>query len=396
MENINDLIITAKTNTEPLSKKAIQFNKLLLRIQKAETKLADTKNKLDLKFVEFSQKVLPLHYERCKIQLDIVKEILTYISSNKISNTREEILKEFCINTADQIAMGPHGLTEEKFEDFKSVLKKIYPDFDLSEDESNLDNETTSDTDRRAEALEMTKDMFRMQLEMLDIEVNLDDITADMSDEEIAEAFDKKLQAADPRYHATPKKPRKKSKAQLRKEAAKKEFHDMKEKTFSSMYKSLVKLIHPDGEQDEKMKEKKSEWMKRLTVAYKKKDLKTMMHIELEWLHGAKDEIEKMSEEKMGYFIEMLKEQAAELDQQNAMAYADPRYSAMLYFVSNPYQLDFFKPTAYSKLMIEEMDKEKEILANLRKSSASARKQIIQIVEDMKEEMMDDFYGFDF
>lgn len=396
MDNIQDLIIIPQDKTAPLSKKAIQFNKLLIRIQKAEAKIVETKNKLDQKFIEFNQKVLPVHHERCIIHLELLKEILAYISDNKISNTREEILKEFCINTADQIGMGPHGFTEEKFEDFKSVLKKIYPEYDLSEDDLNSDDETTPNADRRAEALEMTKDMFRMQLEMLDIEVNLDDITADMSDEEIAEAFDRKLQAADPRYDATPKKRRKKSKAQLRKEAAKKEFNDRKEKSFSSMYKNLVKLIHPDGEQDEKLKEKKSEWMKRLTVAYKNKDLKTMMHIELEWLHGAKDEIEKMSEEKMGYFIEMLKEQAAELDQQNAMAYTDPRYSAMLFFVPNPYQLNFFNPTTYSKLMIEEMVKEKEMLANLRKSPASARKQIIKIEESMKEEMMDDFYGFDF
>lgn len=396
MNNIKDLIITPQDKTAPLSKKAIQFNKLLIRIQKAEAKIVETKNKLDQKFIEFNQKVLPVHHERCIIHLEILKEILAYISDNKISNTREEILRSFCIVTVEQIGMGPHGFTEEKFEEFKSVMKKIYPELDTSDEEFADEDDSVFDIDERAAALEMTKDMIRAQFGMMGIDIDLDHITIEMTDDEIKEALDKKIGEVDPDYQQYGKKEKKKSKAQLRKEASKKEFNDMKEKSFSSMYKNLVKLIHPDGEQNDQLKEKKSEWMKRLTVAYKNKDLKTMMLIELEWLHGSKDELEKMSEEKMSYFIEMLKEQATELDHQNALLYADPRYQSMAFFTQNPYQLNYFKPTAFSKLLIEETNKDKEMLANLQRSPASARKQILAIIESTRDDMSHDVFGWDF
>ena len=394
MDPIQQLIINTKDQSAPLSKKVAHYNKLLTRIQRAENKLADTKNKLEQKLIEFAQKVLPVHTQRCELQLAILQEILQYMTSNKLSNTREEVLLQFCSDTAHHIGMSPHRFSDEKMEEFKIVLKKIHPDLDLLAEGFDEENPLNAahKTDERTKTLEETKDMIQVHYEMMGIEINLDDITSDMTDDEIAEAIDLRIRAVDPNYHGQKKKSKKKSKAQIRKDAAKNEFNEMKDKSFSSMYKSLVKLIHPDGEQDEQLKEKKSEWMKRLTVAYKNKDIKTLMLIELEWLHGAKDELEKMSEEKMSYFIDMLKTQATEIEQQTAMLYVDPRYSAMAFFTHHPQDLDSFRPAACLNLIKTEMAKDDDLLNDLRKSPTSARKTIMHIIENNRFNMQEDFW----
>ena len=62
--------------------------------------------------------------------------------------------------------------------------------------------------------------------------------------------------------------PSKKSKKQLEKEAKEKEARNLQEKDIKSIYRNLVKLLHPDLEQDYDEKLKKEDLMKQLTKAH--------------------------------------------------------------------------------------------------------------------------------
>jgi hypothetical protein len=113
-----------------------------------------------------------------------------------------------------------------------------------------------------------------------------------------------------------PKKEKKKSKKQTELEQKKAKLDEVKTKSFSSLYKELAKMLHPDGEANEHMREKKTEWMKKLTVAYKSKDIKTLLLLELEWLRTEKNEAQRLTEEKLEYMNEMLSEQVKEAERQ--------------------------------------------------------------------------------
>jgi len=77
-----------------------------------------------------------------------------------------------------------------------------------------------------------------------------------------------------------PEKTRKKTKAQLEKEKQLEEREKKKEMSMGLLYKSLVHILHPDIEQDPVKKLEKSEIMKRLTLAWKERNLYELLNIE--------------------------------------------------------------------------------------------------------------------
>lgn len=62
-----------------------------------------------------------------------------------------------------------------------------------------------------------------------------------------------------------------KSKKEINRELKAQKLADMQKQNLGQIYKQLAKVIHPDLEQDEELKNEKVELMKKLTDDYKKK-----------------------------------------------------------------------------------------------------------------------------
>jgi hypothetical protein len=378
--HLSNLVIQNNNNTEPLSKSAKKFNQLLLRLQKAENKLTLTRDMLDTKLMDCMKLVQPTFDEWCVNKSDLIIALAQYIASTEILWKNREYIVTFAIQTLQEVRFSPHQISDEKRKSLADAAVLLDPEMvEILEVPSALSH---SEEGQREEKLEMTKEFIKSQLEMVGIDIDLSDIHASMSDDEIAAALDERISAADPNYKQA--KPKKKSKAKVKKEMAQAEFNALKDKSFSSMYKNLVKLIHPDAEADETLKLKKTEWMQQLTVAYKNKDIKKMMLIELEWLHGSKEQLEKMSEDKLAHFNQLLSDQIKETEMSESMLFGDPRYYPLLYFANGAHNIKRFNPYQCREEIKRQNLEDMTDLESLQAGGKPAKAVIANIVKEMK------------
>lgn len=110
--------------------------------------------------------------------------------------------------------------------------------------------------------------------------------------------------------------PKPKSKKELLKEEKARQLEVLQSKGIGSIYKRLVKELHPDLEQDPKKRQDKDLLMKRLTVAYEKRDLIELLALESEWLGSLEKDEEAFNEETLKVYNSLLKEQIIDLEDQ--------------------------------------------------------------------------------
>ena len=344
----NDLIIVSANKEATLSKSAKKFNTLLKKLEQVKNDQEKMKLRLEQNLLETHKEVMPVYGELCELQADFLLSVIDYFNTNKLSREKENYILQYVDMIKGNLIHSPYQISEEK-------MKKL-------EEATGVDDEEDAELD-----------------------AILDDIFGEMEDDfGDDEDFDNFFQSQ-PFNNAGQRKEKKKTKKQLEKEAAKAQFDEEKDKSFSAMYKSLVKLLHPDSEPDEELRLKKTEWMKQLTVAYKNKDIQTLLKIELEWIQNDKSLAEKQSEERLTYINEMLKEQVREEEYKFAMILNDPRYNLLRYFtrIGNIF---YYNAKLVAKEQKNHLDKYAFMLAQMQSSKKDANAIIKQIVEEMKYE----------
>lgn len=162
------------------------------------------------------------------------------------------------------------------------------------------------------------------------IEVDLSDLRPDMSVEEVAakaaELAERIQQKAEEEKDAFRRPERCKTKRQLEKEERLRQTEQLRKKSIATVYKQLAKVLHPDLEMDAGIRQRKVALMQDLTTAYRNNDLHTLLRLELEWIQREGSDLERLTEEKLALYNEVLKEQVRELDQEVAELPYHPRY----------------------------------------------------------------------
>ena len=82
-----------------------------------------------------------------------------------------------------------------------------------------------------------------------------------------------------------------------------------------TLYKDLVKALHPDLELDEAEKIRKTELLKQVTTAYEANELLTLLRLQLELNRIDQSHLENLAEDQLRYYNKLLREQARELDE---------------------------------------------------------------------------------
>lgn len=344
----NDLIIVSANKEATLSKSAKKFNTLLKKLEQVKNDQEKMKLRLEQNLLETHKEVMPVYGELCELQADFLLSVIDYFNTNKLSREKENYILQYVDMIKGNLIHSPYQISEEK-------MKKL-------EEATGVDDEEDAELD-----------------------AILDDIFGEMEDDfGDDEDFDNFFQSQ-PFNNAGQRKEKKKTKKQLEKEAAKAQFDEEKDKSFSAMYKSLVKLLHPDSEPDEELRLKKTEWMKQLTVAYKNKDIQTLLKIELEWIQNDKSLAEKQSEERLTYINEMLKEQVREEEYKFAMILNDPRYNLLRYFSSSS-NIVYYSTKLIAKEQQKHLDNYKSMMSQMHASKKDANSVIKNIVDEMKDQ----------
>jgi flagellar biosynthesis GTPase FlhF len=189
------------------------------------------------------------------------------------------------------------------------------------------------------------------------------DEDADLSDpEKFQEYIDQQVAAEEAEYEAR-KANKKKTAKQIEKEEKQQQEAKNLNKTSRQIYMELVKAFHPDREKDELEKERKTLLMHRITEANEKDDLFELLRLRLELLGT---DFEHSNDESLKYYVKLLKQQVAELEQEIAG-------------LTSFGQSSFFGPSLYERFGSDKYqsleNKFKKEIANLKKIIKDEEKQ---------------------
>lgn len=151
--------------------------------------------------------------------------------------------------------------------------------------------------------------------------VKLDDDVDLSSPEKMRAAMEEKLQeikereAEKQRQAEERRSKRKKTAKQLEKEAKQQQEEQNLSKSIREVYRKLATALHPDREQDETERERKTALMQRVNAAYDKNDLLQLLELQLEIEQIDQEHINNIAEDRLKYFNKILREQLQELQQ---------------------------------------------------------------------------------
>lgn len=303
-----------------LTKNQQAFNKLTQRIEKLHKEIEKKTLQLDTALKIYGSEIHPIVNQLGIHRRKLVTILWDVYKNYKLSKTDQRHLKHMLKDHVVELCHQPEGSEDE-------ALKAMF---------TQLNGETYERMEQREK--ESLKEEFLRAAKHMNVDINLDGIdTTDpyAMQEKIAELEKKIAEKEDyleEQYTQIKKSkpPKKRTAKQLEAERLQKAAEEMKQKNISTIYKQLAKLFHPDLEQDEERKIEKEVLMKELTAAYEAKNLHTLLMLELKWIHNENDHLETLSEEKLSVYLQILREQARDLEYEANSISDQPRYSVLI------------------------------------------------------------------
>lgn len=287
--------VKPKAQAKTLSGAQKQFNSLSKKIEQQKKLLVEWKETIPPYYQTVEQEYDPLIETLNQLKLQWIQLLDTFHDQPLFKKTDKAKIKHLIIDTCEEL------IVEMETDEVKALFNKYgEEDFDTIKQETD------------AAVGEMMKSMAK---NMFNLDIG-DDV--DLSSPEKLKAFiDEKLQerGEEPTEEISPP-PVKKTKKQLAKEAREQEEEALASKSVQEVYRKLVAVLHPDREPDAAERERKTELMQRVNIAYGKKDLLQLLALQLEIEQIDLAHLSEMADSRLKYFNKILKEQLAELEQE--------------------------------------------------------------------------------
>ncbi len=320
----NKHIIAIEKTGEKLSRLQTQFNSYTQKIDAMKQFITQAKTNLDFGRNLFNEKIGAVHSKMRTIDIDIIYTLDKHFEDPKAT-------KAFKKNISYYIVTEVPAMIEATDED---KLKDIYSKHNGQSYEEEME-------EKNSEANDMMKNMFGFDMndpEKMEDFMNkqkggsfqdfMNTILGGMS----GMGNDKNDQKSAKNENHEQRESKKKTAAQIAKELKEEQEAKNIGQASRKIYTELVKQFHPDKEHDELERERKTEIMKRITIAYEKNDLFDLLKLQLEYLQIDKNHINKLADDKLKYYNKILKEQLEELQDELAEVTES----------GNPFQMSFF------------------------------------------------------
>jgi hypothetical protein len=338
---MQELIQIKTENSAVLTKLQKQFNTNIQKIDRLKSEIRFVKTEMDQIHVKITSEIFPLEKKLFAVQ---VKETI-YLDAL----FQQNIFKKRDNDT----------LSEMIFERISELINRT--DSPELEDIFTRHNDGISFEEANEEAnkkaSETLKDSFSSIFGM-----KFDD-DADFSNPEKLQEFLNQQEATDKAEYEARKANKKKTAKQIEKEEKQRQEAKNLNKTSRQIYMELVKAFHPDREKDELEKERKTLLMHRITEANEKDDLFELLRLRLELLGT---DFEHSNDESLKYYVKLLIQQVAELEQELAEA-------------TSFGQSSFFGPSLYDRFGSDKYqsleNKFRKEIANLKKTIKNEEKQ---------------------
>jgi hypothetical protein len=283
--------IQTESEDKGLSKLQKQFNNYIKKIGTFKTNISNAKECLEMVKIAVFKDFTPLEKEEFNLRTEILQTLDSWFDKGKLSKKEREDLSEY--------------LADECFTLIDTGHEELKPLYEKHADQSYEEAQEAA----KAESADMLKGMFEQFGIEFDGEIDMD--KPEEMQAKILEIMEQKENEMFEEEQAKPK-----SKKQLEKEAKKQEAESQLSQSIKEIYKKLVKEFHPDREQDETEKVRKTAIMTRITEAYEKDDLLTLLQLQLEYEQINQENLNLIADEKLKHYNKVLKEQVQMLDQE--------------------------------------------------------------------------------
>lgn len=312
MSNKKEIIpIISEKKDKKLSKLQKQFNYCTKHIKSLKKKIENIRAYTQECFDRFQNEIVPLEDKVLEARIAFVKTLDASYQDKYFRKVEKLVIQEI-IEGETYTLIEQYGV-DELIEIHDRYSDETYQDL---KDDSKVLGETF--------AKSFIENMF-------DIEIDgVGDLESPEDFANLQEEVQKKIEERERQYQETQKN-RKKSKSQQAKEKQVKEEPQNLSKTSRAIYTELVKELHPDKEQDEQEKNRKTEIMKKVTEAYNNGDFFELMRLQIEYKQGG-DKIENLADDQLKYYNKILLDQMRELQQEKYMLTYPPPPLNQIFF----------------------------------------------------------------
>jgi len=287
---IKTIRIRENSHEACLSPSQKKFNRLIEKIEAQKKLLTTWQQTIPQCQQEITRKLTPLRSAFCEHQAEMVAMLDALYNHEKFSPIQYEKISYLITSLCEQL-IHHHGREDLKpLHDYHSGQS-----FDEAVQEDNA----------------ILKSFLEKELG-----IELDENEFDFSDPEaMAARLAEEMQAR--QQHARESRARRKKTAkQLSKEAREKEEETNISKSIQAVYRQLVAALHPDRESDPVERERKTELMQRLTVAYGQRDLAQLLELQLGIEQIDQDTLRNIADDRLKYYNAILQRQLEELRQE--------------------------------------------------------------------------------
>lgn len=271
-----------------------RFNGLIQKIDAQKKLLATWQEMIPQYQQEIAGKLIPLRDTFREHQAEMVVMLDTLYSTQKLAHNQREKIAHLITSICEEL-IGQHG---------REDLKPLYDCY------SEQDYDTAvQEADEIAS--EYLKSMFAQEF---GIELDDDDFGCSDPEETAARLAEKMRKQQKQDQESRPK--RKKSTKQLEKEALEQEEEAIASKSIQAVYRQLVAMLHPDRELDPAERERKTELMQKVTVAYGKRDLLQLLELQLSVEQIDQSRINNIVDDRLKHYNKILQNQLEELQQE--------------------------------------------------------------------------------
>lgn len=298
-----------------LSKKQQAFNRLTQRIESLKQDIREDSSKLDILMELYGDEIAPQYPRIAESRIKLAKVLARATERISFSSRHYNAIGEAIV----------------------SLCEEAFGDIDINAELEEFYDRWAEDSCRAKfnQQLHRAKEMFAdMMRDRYDVYIDVEDI------EDSTEGFAQfkqrmKVQIEQERQHFW-QECHQRSKRQRQKEMAKKAEEELKQYSIRTIYIALAKVVHPDGEMDDVARIEKEEMMKRVIAAYEQQDMQTLLALEMEWIYKITENLQQLTDEKLQVYLDVLKQQADDLEKEKVELLHSPKYGAVAAYSSMP------------------------------------------------------------
>jgi len=307
MVTTNTLVIGKQAN-KTISKSQQMFNRLTKKIETLQAQIQETAKKLDARLAFYVCFLYPIEQNLAALRKEAVKRLYPFYTDKKgLQKNERETLKKLIVSQLDHIFRDDSQCPDDEIKRiFETMCSQKYDDVIKEE-------------------FEEMKDSMAAMFASEGMEIDLQGIEMETGPAVLLRKLQEQMEKLS-QYKSKENTTRKKTKKQIKTEALETEIKEASKRNLNSIYRQLAKVLHPDLEQDPTIREEKETLMRHLTSAYAANDLHTLLRLEMQWINKENTHLETLSEETLGIYNRLLKQQAQEMEEEHSRVINHPKY----------------------------------------------------------------------